>query len=290
MYSCAKFPSIAGQEAAPAQTTQWHSSWLRTYAESIDMKHAFITGGAGDIGAAIGARAVQAGYRVSLVDQDGDRIQAHAARLAGSIGLQCDVTDEASVEKTLDAAVQQIGSVPDLVVNCAGIARFAPLLEQSLADFRRVLDVNLISGFIVARAAARRMLPRGSGSIVNITSINGVTPAPNSGAYPASKSGLAKLTELMAVEWGPLGLRVNAVAPGFIDAGLSAPFFANPVVRKLREQAVPTRRLGTADDIADAVLFLASDAASYINGHELVVDGGATRAMLALLPREAPAP
>lgn len=253
------------------------------------MKNAFVTGGAGDIGAAIGACAAAAGYRVCLVDQDGAKVRAQAAKLPGAIGLQCDVTDEASVEAALEASITHFSGVPDLVVNCAGIARFAPLLEQSLADFRRVLDVNLVSGFIVGRAAARRMLPRGSGCIVNITSINGVTPAPNSGAYPASKSGLARLTELMAVEWGPLGLRVNAVAPGFIDAGLSTPFFANPVVRNLREQAVPTRRLGTAKDIAEAVVFLASDAGSYINGHELVVDGGASRALLALLPREAPA-
>ena len=177
-----------------------------------------------------------------------------------------------------------------LVVNCAGIARFGPLIDQTLADFRRVLDVNLTGGFIVGRAAARRMVARGSGSIVNVTSINGISPAPNSGAYPASKSGLAALTELMAVEWGPLGLRVNAVAPGFIDAGLSTPFFANQSVRKLREQAVPTRRLGSAADIADAVVFLASDGASYINGHQLVVDGGASRALLALLPREVAVP
>jgi NAD(P)-dependent dehydrogenase (short-subunit alcohol dehydrogenase family) len=252
------------------------------------MKHAFVTGGGGDIGAAIGLRATAAGYRVCLVDQDDQRVKAHAARLSGAVGLQCDVTDEASVEAALDAAIQQIGSVPDLVVNCAGIARFAPLIDQTLADFRRVLDVNLTSGFIVGRAAARRMLARGSGCIVNVTSINGISPAPLSGAYPASKSGLAALTELMAVEWGPLGLRVNSVAPGFIDAGLSAPFFANQSVRDLREKAVPTRRLGTAADIAEAVIFLGSDAASYVNGHQLVVDGGASRALLALLPREAP--
>jgi NAD(P)-dependent dehydrogenase (short-subunit alcohol dehydrogenase family) len=252
------------------------------------MKHAFVTGGGGDIGAAIGLRATAAGYRVCLVDQDDKRVKEHAAALSGAIGLQCDVTDEASVEATLDAAIQQIGSVPDLVVNCAGIARFAPLIDQKLADFRRVLDVNLTSGFIVGRAAARRMLVRGSGCIVNVTSINGISPAPLSGAYPASKSGLAALTELMAVEWGPLGLRINSVAPGFIDAGLSAPFFAHQAVRDLREKAVPTRRLGTAADIAEAVVFLGSDAASYVNGHQLVVDGGASRALLALLPREAP--
>ena len=253
------------------------------------MKHAFVTGGGGDIGAAIAERATAAGYRVALVDQDGERAIARAAQLDGAIGLQCDVTDEASVLAALDATQAQFGAVPDLVVNCAGTARFKPLIDQTLDDFRRVLDVNLVSAFIVGQAAARRMLARGSGSIVNITSINGVTPAPNSGAYPASKAGLAKLTELMAVEWGPIGLRVNAVAPGFIDAGLSAPFFANQVVRDLRCKAVPTRRLGRSEDIADAVVFLASDAAGYINGHELVVDGGASRALLALLPREAPA-
>lgn len=259
------------------------------------MKNAFITGGGGDIGAAIGARAAAAGYCVCLVDQDGERAKAQAGKLpaaASAIGLGCDVTDERSVEAALDTAGEKAGGPPDLVVNCAGIGRFAPLMDQDLAQFRRVIEVNLVSGFIVGRAAARRMVKRaggGSGVIINITSINGVSPAPNSGAYPASKSGLAALTELMAVEWGPLGLRVNAVAPGFIDAGISAPFFANPAVRELRGQAVPSRRLGTAEDIAEAVIFLASDAASYINGHQLIVDGGANRALLALLPREAPA-
>lgn len=253
------------------------------------MKHAFVTGGGGDIGAAIGTRAAQAGYRVALVDQDGNRARERAAGIAGAIGLACDVTDEASVHAALDAAQAEFGTVPDLVVNCAGTARFKPLIDQTLEDFRRVLDVNLVSGFIVGQAAARRMAARGSGNIVNITSINGITPAPNSGAYASSKAGLAALTELMAVEWGPMGLRVNAVAPGFIDAGLSAPFFANQTVRDLRCLAVPTRRLGRSEDIAEAVIFLASDAASYINGHQMVVDGGATRALLALLPREAPA-
>ena len=212
------------------------------------------------------------------------------AGIAGAIGLACDVTDEASVHAALDASQAEFGSVPDLVVNCAGTARFKPLIEQTLEDFRRVLDVNLVSGFIVGQAAAKRMAARGSGSIINITSINGVTPAPNSGAYPASKAGPG---QAHGTSWpsngAPMGLRINAVAPGFIDAGLSAPFFANQTVRDLRCKAVPSRRLGRSEDIAEAVVFLASDAASYINGHQLVVDGGASRALLALLPREAPA-
>ena len=253
------------------------------------MRLALVTGGGGDIGAAIGIRAAAAGYRVALLDRDGPRALAQAARIEVALGLSCEVTDPTSVRAAFDAAQDHFGAVPDLVVNCAGTARFKPLIEQTLEDFESVLQVNLLSAFIVGQAAAQRMVARGSGSIINITSVNGVTPAPNSGAYCASKAGLAKLTELMAVEWGPLGLRINAVAPGFIDAGLSAPFFANPVVRELRGAAVPSRRLGRSEDIAEAVIFLASEAASYINGHELVVDGGATKALLALLPREAPA-
>lgn len=249
---------------------------------------AVITGGGGDIGAAIGERATEAGYHVCLLDRNEAQARARAAGLPHALGLSCDVSDEAAVEAALAQCRSHFDADPELVVNCAGTARFAPLMDQTVADFRHVLDVNLVSGFIVGRAAARRMADRGHGCIINITSINGITPAPGSGAYTASKSGLARLTELMAVEWGPLGLRVNAVAPGFIDAGLSALFFANPAVRELRAKAVPSRRLGSAADIAEAVIFLASDAASYINGHELVVDGGATRALLALLPREAP--
>jgi NAD(P)-dependent dehydrogenase (short-subunit alcohol dehydrogenase family) len=118
--------------------------------------------------------------------------------------------------------------------------------------------------------------------------MGGIHPAPGGGAYGATKSGLAQMTELMSVEWGPSGIRVNAVAPGFIDAGMSAPFFKDPVVRELRGGGVPLRRLGTAEDVAEAVMFLASDAASYISGQELAVDGGVINSVLAQLPRERP--
>jgi NAD(P)-dependent dehydrogenase (short-subunit alcohol dehydrogenase family) len=246
---------------------------------------ALVTGGAGGIGAAIAARAAAAGYRVCVVDQHAERAREVAARLPGAVGMACDVTDEASVERVLDA----FGRVPDLLANNAGIGIFGPLMDYAAADFRRVIDVDLVGCFIVARAVARRMAQRGSGSIVNITSIASIVPNTGAGAYAAAKAGLARMTEQMAIEWGPLGLRVNAVAPGFIDAGLSSQFFADPKVREMRGSAVPTRRLGRAEDVADAVLFLASDAASYISGHELVVDGGVVSSLLTQLPRVAPA-
>lgn len=246
------------------------------------MSIAFITGGAGGLGQAICARAATAGYRVCVVDRELEAARVVASRFPSAIGIEADVTDEASVEAALDAA----GGVPDLVVNNAGIARFGPLLSLSLGDFRAVIDVNLVGCYVVARAAARRMAARGSGAIVNITSIGGIAAAPNVGAYAPAKAGLAHLTELMSLEWGPLGIRVNAVAPGFIDAGLSAPFFKNPAIRELRGNAVPTRRLGTAEDVANAVVWLGSAEASYVNGHELVVDGGVVNSVLAHLPRE----
>jgi NAD(P)-dependent dehydrogenase (short-subunit alcohol dehydrogenase family) len=149
-----------------------------------------------------------------------------------------------------------------------------------------VIDVNLVGTFVVSRAVARRWrdTSRG-GSIVNVTSMNGVMPGPNAGAYGATKAAVALLTRQMALEWGVHGIRANAVAPGLIDAGMSAPVYADPEIRAIRTARVPLGRLGTAADIARAVLWLSSDEASYVTGQELVVDGGVTMSVIAGLPR-----
>ena len=246
------------------------------------MKTAVVTGGSGDIGRAIVRALTEDGYRVGLLDLDEARVVAAADEL-GAIGLVADVTDEPGVER----ALQAFGAVQDVVVNNAGIGRFASLLEMPIETFRHQLDVNLTGAFIVARAAAKCMVARGSGVIINITSINAITTGPGTGSYPAAKAGLAKLTEMMALEWGPSGVRANAIAPGFIDAGISTPFYADPVVRASRGGAVPSRRLGLSEDIANAVSYLASDKASYVNGHHLVVDGGVSVSLLTQLPRVA---
>ena len=246
------------------------------------MKTAIVTGAAGDIGAAIARVLAGAGYKVGVLDLDEARVREVASKIAGAMPLVASVTDEASVEAALDA----FGAIPDLVVNNAGIVRFGYLFDQSLEDFRRVLDVDLVGIFVVARACARRMVTRGSGAIVNITSIGGMATGTNAGAYPAAKAGAAKLTEQMALEWGPQGIRVNAIAPGFIDGGMSAGFFKDPKIRARRGNAVPLRRLGTPDDVAQAVLFLGSDAASYISGQHVAVDGGVVHSVLQQLPRD----
>jgi|SRR6185436_11166283 NAD(P)-dependent dehydrogenase (short-subunit alcohol dehydrogenase family) len=246
------------------------------------MKTAIVTGAAGDIGAAIARVLAGAGYKVGVLDLDEARVRDVASKIAGAMPLVASVTDEASVEAALDA----FGAIPDLVVNNAGIVRFGYLFDQSLEDFRRVLDVDLVGIFVVARACARRMVTRGSGAIVNITSIGGMATGTNAGAYPAAKAGAAKLTEQMALEWGPQGIRVNAIAPGFIDGGMSAGFFKDPKIRARRGNAVPLRRLGTPEDVAQAVLFLGSDAASYISGQHVAVDGGVVHSVLQQLPRD----
>lgn len=234
-----------------------------------------VTGGARGLGAAIADAAAAAGFRVGVIDVAPSE-GPHESFVAS-------VNDEAAVEAVFDRF-----GLPDVVVNNAGIVRFGPLLGLALDDFRAVTDVNLVGTFVVARAAAQRWVAAGRpGCIVNLTSINGVAAGPNSGAYGATKAAVALLTSQMAIEWGPLGIRVNAVAPGLIYAGMSEPIYADPATRAARQSKVPLGRLGTATDIAEAVLFLASEKASYIHGQNLVVDGGVTGSVIAHLPRPA---
>ncbi|MCG8444010.1 MAG: SDR family oxidoreductase [Caulobacterales bacterium] len=246
------------------------------------MKNVFVTGAGAGLGAAIAAAMAKDGWRVGVFDRDGDNARSVAAGLPNAVAFQGDVTDEAQIENAIEA----FGEPLDGLVSNAGVVRFGPLLEQSTEEIRNVLNINLFGAFLAARAAGRRMVARGEGAIVNITSINALTPAPDCGAYPAAKAGLAHWTRHMALEWGPRGVRVNAVAPGFIDGGMSAPIYANPKVRAARSGGVPLRSLGHVDDVAEAVSFLLSDKAKYVNGHELVVDGGVVTAVLAALPRE----
>lgn len=245
---------------------------------------AVVTGAGNGIGSVIARHAVKAGYRVAAWDVDG----AAVAALAGDLGPECvgsvvDVADEESV----NAAMAALPEAPALVVNNAGVVRFGPLLELSAADWRRAVDVNLTGTFLVSRAAARRMIEAGGGAIVNISSINGIAAAPNAGAYTASKAAVIRLTEHMALEWGADGVRVNAVAPGLINAGMSEPIFADPEVRHLRQGRVPLGRLGTADDVAETVLFLGSAKAAYVTAQTVAVDGGITVTALHKMPRPA---
>jgi len=241
---------------------------------------AIVTGAGTGLGAAIAERLAKEGYVLGLLDQDEAGVTSVAERLNAK-ALPADV---ASPEAVADA-FEAFGPV-DLLVNNAGIARFGPLLEQTALDMQAVINVNLLGTAICSQQAARGMATLGGGCIINMSSINAITPGPNVGLYAATKAAIQNLTVLQSIEWGPLGIRVNAIAPGFIDAGMSAPFFANESIREKRSQGVPLKALGTAEDVVNAVVYLQSDAARYVSGHQLVVDGGVVGSLLAHLPRD----
>ena len=242
---------------------------------------AVVTGAGAGLGASIAKRLASEGYAVALLDQDGDAASRSAEGLTGASAFQVDVSNPEQVADVFS----RIGAV-DLLVNNAGIARFGPLLEQSPADMQAVINVNLMGTALCAQQAAKQMTEQGAGCIINLSSINAVTPGPNVGLYAATKAAVHNLTILQALEWGPMGVRVNAIAPGFIDAGMSAPFFEQASVREKRAGGVPLKRLGQADDVVNAVVYLQSEAAQYVSGHQLVVDGGVVGSLLAHLPRD----
>ncbi len=251
-------------------------------------RSALVTGAAGGLGLAIARRLAGDGCRVALADIYGDGAARSAAELADAVGYACDVTSESSVAGMLGCFEEAFGGPPDILVNNAGIVRFGDLLEHPVEDFRKVTEVNLIGTFLMSREVGARMAARGSGAIVNITSLNAVQTSPDAGAYPATKAAVAKLTEQFALALGPRGVRVNAVGPGFIDAGMSAPIYRDADVRRLRAAAVPAGRIGTAEDVAAAVAFLASEEAGYIRGQHLLVDGGVSFSLKNQMPRKAP--
>ncbi len=243
-----------------------------------------VTGGGRGIGEAICHTAAHRGYRVGVLDIDRDAADHVASKIPGAVALHAAVNDEPQVLTELDRFEDEAGPL-NVVVNNAGIVRFGPLAGLSVEDWRVTVDVNLTGTFIVARAAAIRMAAAGGGSIVNLTSINGVSPGPYAGAYGSTKAAVALMTQQLAIEFGPAGVRVNAVAPGLIDGGMSEPIYADPDVRRARSEKIPLGRLGTVDDIANVVLWMASDDAGYVTGQNLIVDGGVVMSIIANLPR-----
>lgn len=248
---------------------------------------AIVTGAARGIGASIAERLVSAGYAVALWDYDGDGAKARAAELAAAghrtIAARCDVADAAEVEAAAKAAESAFG-IPHLLVNNAGIRHRAPLEELPRASWDREIATNLTGAFQCTQTIGRRMLAAGRGAIVNIASMSGTFGQPMRGAYSPSKAGIIGLTSVTAVEWGGRGIRCNAISPGMIVTPVHAEAYSNEAVRTAREAMVPMGRLGDGSDIADVVVFLASDAARYINGANLPVDGGVTRALVGLMP------
>jgi NAD(P)-dependent dehydrogenase (short-subunit alcohol dehydrogenase family) len=241
-----------------------------------------ITGGASGIGLATARKAAAAGWRPYLLDVGQQNLDTACSELAdaGARGMVCDVTKEDAVENAIRQAAE--GGALKAVVNCAGIGMDKPAIETEVEEFRRVLDINLIGSFIVARAAVRHWTRHGQrGAIVNISSVSGLCGNKGRVAYGASKGGVNLMTLVMATELGGQGIRVNAVAPGPIDTPLARSVHTADVRRQWNER-VPQGRYGAPEEVADAVCFLISDQAGYINGQILAVDGGFVNAGLAV--------
>jgi NAD(P)-dependent dehydrogenase (short-subunit alcohol dehydrogenase family) len=232
-----------------------------------------VTGGSQGIGEACVRRFAREGAKVVIADLADAPGQALAAEL-GTIYVHCDVGDKAQVDALVARTLQAHGRI-DVLVNNAGIFKAADFLEISEADFDAVLRVNLKGSFLMGQAVAREMAKQGSGAIVNMSSVNAVLAIPTIASYNVSKGGINQLTRVMALALVDKGIRVNAVAPGTIATELAAKAVLTSEDAKARIMSrTPMKRLGEPSEVADAVAWLASDAASYVTGEIVVVDGG----------------
>lgn len=248
-----------------------------------------ITGAGGGIGSAVAINLAGAGARVALLDRDTEQAEKIAGLVLAKTGAEadviaCDVADPESVLAAAAEVKRRLGPA-DVLVNNAALLRPGALDTLTLAEWNALLAVNLSGYFLSAQAFGRQMRDTGRGAIVHIASIAGSHPQPASGAYSASKAGVVMLSQQIAVEWGPDGVRSNVVSPGLVETPMSQAFYETPGVRERRSAVVPMRRIGQPQDMADAVLFLASDRASYVTGEEIIVDGGFGRMIMGLVPR-----
>jgi gluconate 5-dehydrogenase len=242
-------------------------------------KTALITGSSAGIGLALAQGLAGAGAAVVLNARNAGKLEAAAARLreqgATVHAMAFDVTDAAAVAAAVAGIEAQIAPI-DILINNAGMQKRAPLQDFERADWQQLMRTNLDSVFTVGQAVARHMIPRGRGKIINICSVQSELGRPGIAPYTASKGAVKMLTKGMAIDWGPHGLQVNGLGPGYFKTELNQALVDNPEFSAWLIGRTPSRRWGDVDDLVGAAVFLASDASRFVNGHILYVDGGVT--------------
>ena len=239
---------------------------------------ALITGAGSGIGQATALRMAAEGASIIVCDLSADAVGLTMDRFGAKgkhLGLCGNVSEESSIDDIVARALEWGGQI-DILVNSAGISEVAtPAQDQSVDQWRHIIDTNLAGTYIVSRAVGRGMVAQGSGVILNLNSIAGVLGLSLRSAYSASKAGVGMLTRVLASEWAPHGVRVNAVAPGYIRTQMTQKLLEAGIIDESRiERRTPAGKMGTVENVADALLFLASDRASFITGVTLPVDGG----------------
>ncbi len=242
---------------------------------------ALVTGSSRGIGRALAEGLAGAGATVVLNGRDPDRLERTRAELAERWGSErvhasaFDVTDEAAVDTALTMIESEVGPVA-VLINNAGVQHRVPLVDLDVADWRRVLETDLTSAFVVGRAVARSMITRGRGKIVNIASVQSDLARPGIGPYTAAKGGLRTLTRAMAAEWAGSGIQVNALAPGYLATEMTQALVDDEDFTAWVVGRTPAARWGTTADLVGPAVWLASGASDFVNGQTIFVDGGMT--------------
>ena len=239
---------------------------------------ALVTGASRGLGAAMSRALAEAGANLILWSRDKRRLDGHAASLPSSccvLPQTVDVTNHATVRRALRAAFRTFGRI-DILINNAGIWDGDQALTLSRRSWDAVVQTNLTSVFFVSQAVAPLMMKRRYGKIINIASTSGVLALPHGGVYGTVKAGLMHLTRILAVEWGPYGIRVTGIAPGVFRTQMTRDLFADRVWARRRQAEIPLRRFGEPEDLGGLAVFLASSASDHITGQTIVIDGGAS--------------